>query len=133
MNQKKQLISHRDLDAYQLAFAAAMRIFEFAKKFPKEELYSMTSQMRNSSRSVCTCIAEGWRKRRYKKVFVNKISDAQQEAGETQTWLEFAVACAYIDRNVFDDLDGEYLKIIGKLNRMEIKADTFCFNPDSSS
>ena len=131
MEEKKVLKSHRDLDVYKMAFAAAMRIFRLTKKYPKEEMYSMTDQIRSSSRSVCSCISEAWRKRRYKKVFINKISDAQQEAGETQTWLEFSLECEYVDKSVFDELDSEYQKILGKLNKMEIKADSFCFHHES--
>ena len=119
--------SVRDLDVYKMAFEAAMRIFRLTKGFPVEEKYSLTDQMRRSSRSVCSNLAEAWRKRRYKAVFVNKLSDAMQEASETQTWLEFALACNYIDRATFDDLFAEYEKILGKLNTMDMKADTFCF------
>lgn len=79
----------RDLNAYKLAFECAMEIYEISKKFPADERYSLTDQIRRSSRSVCTNLAESWRKRRYKKVFTNKLSDAMQEASETQTWLEF--------------------------------------------
>jgi four helix bundle protein len=77
--------SHLDLDVYQLAFESAMRIFELSKQFPKEETYSLTDQIRRSSRSVCANIAEGWRKRRYEAAFVNKLTDAEAEAAETQT------------------------------------------------
>jgi four helix bundle protein len=87
----------RDLDVYKLAFAAAMEIFHLTKAFPAEERYSLSDQIRRASRSVCTNLAEAWRKRRYKAFFINKLSDAMQEASETQTWLEFSVACGYID------------------------------------
>ena len=87
---------HTDLEVYKKAFATAMRIFRFSRGFPKEELYSLTDQIRRSSRSVCSNIAEGWRKRRYPAVFVNKLSDAESEAAETQTWLQFAVKCGYL-------------------------------------
>jgi four helix bundle protein len=86
-----------DLLAYKKAFASAMKIFEISKTFPKEETYSMVDQIRRSSRSVCANLTEAWRKRKYKAVFVNKLSDSGQEAGETQTWLEFALACNYIN------------------------------------
>ncbi|PKO22836.1 MAG: four helix bundle protein [Chloroflexi bacterium HGW-Chloroflexi-1] len=97
-----------------------------------EERFSLTDQMRRASRSVCTNLSEGWRKRRYKAVFVNKLSDSMQEASETQTWLEFALACGYLDQPIFDELFQEYENILGKrlrtkLNNMERKADTFCF------
>ena len=93
----KRISSVRELDVYKVAFDTAMEIFEVSKTFPKEERYSLTDQVRKSSRSVCTNLSEGWRKRRYKAVFINKLSDAAQEAAETQTWLEFALACRYID------------------------------------
>lgn len=119
--------SVRDLDVYKMAFECAMRIFQLTKTFPVEERYSLIDQIRRSSRSICSNLAEAWRKRRYKTVFVNKLSDAMQEASETQTWLEFALACGYIDRVTFDDLFVKYEEILGKLNRMDMKADTFCF------
>ena len=87
----------RDLDVYKLAFEAAMEIFQFTKKFPQEGKYSLVDQIRRSSRSVCSNLAEAWRKRRYIAVFKNKLTDAMQEASETQTWLEFCHACGYID------------------------------------
>ena len=118
--------SVRELDVYKLAFDAAMEIFEITKSFPKEEKYSLTDQARRSSRSVCTNLAEGWRKRRYKAVFINKLSDAEQEAAETQTWLEFAWRCNYIDKEIFEKLDSHYEHIFAMLITMERKADTFC-------
>jgi four helix bundle protein len=75
----------RELEVYKMAFEAAMRIFRLTKNFPAEERFSLTDQIRRASRSVCTNLSEGWRKRRYKAVFVNKLSDAMQEASETQT------------------------------------------------
>ena len=123
----EKIKSVRDLDVYKLAFKAAMEIFQITKNFPQEERYSLTDQIRRSSRSVCSNLAESWRKRRYKAVFVNKLSDAMQEASETQTWLEFSLACNYINEEVFSSLDNEYEIILGKLNRMDQKADTFCF------
>ena len=87
--------SHEELDVYRMAFETAMRIFELSKQFPREERYSLTDQIRRSSRSVCSNIAEAWRKRRYQAAFVSKLSDAESEAAETQTWIRFAVACGY--------------------------------------
>jgi len=89
----------------------------------------MTDQIRRSSRSVCSNLGEAWRKRRYRAVFINKLTDSQQEASETQTWLDFCVACEYINRGTFLKLDGKYEQILGMLNSMEIKADKFCFQP----
>ena len=120
--------SVRDLVVYQRAFDSAMKIFGISKKFPKEEMYSLTDQMRRSSRSVCTSIAEGWRKRRYKAVFINKLTDAEQEAAETQTWLEFALKCHYIDEQTFESLDKSYEEIYAMLYSMEKKADSFCLD-----
>jgi four helix bundle protein len=80
----------QDLEVYGLAFKTAMKIFEITKEFPNDEKYSLTDQVRRSSRSVCANLAEGCRKRRYKAVFVNKLLDAAQEAAESQVWLEFA-------------------------------------------
>ena len=88
----------------------------------------MTDQIRRASRSVCTNLSEGWRKRRYKAVFVNKLTDAQQEAAETQTWLEFALSCGYINQKCFNDLDEKYEHIFAQLITMERKADSFCMN-----
>src|SRR5687768_9224456 len=96
MERKKRIVTHRDLEVYPKAFAAAMRIFELSKSFPKEEAYSLTDQIRRASRSVCTNMAEGWRKRRYAKAFASKFSDAGGEAAETQAWLEFSVHCGYM-------------------------------------
>jgi four helix bundle protein len=114
------------LFVYNKAFGAAMEIFDLSKSFPREELYSLTDQIRRSSRSVCTNIAEGWRKRRYKAVFVNKLSDSGQEAAETQTWLEFSLACNYMDKQVYEKLFNEYEEIFAMLHSMTEKADTFC-------
>jgi len=111
----EKIVSHRDLDVYKRAFEAAMRIFELSKKFPKEETYSLTDQIRRSSRSVCANLAEAWRKRRYEAAFISKLSDSEAEVAETQTWLEFAVACHYLTREVGKDLHQAYDKIISTL------------------
>ncbi len=124
----KRIRSARDLEVYKLAFDSAMEIFEISKRFPKEEQYSLTDQMRRSSRSVCANLAEGWRKRRYKAVFINKLTDSEQEAGETQTWLEFALKCKYINNETFNKLDEKYEHIFAMLITMERKVDTFCKN-----
>ena len=116
----------RDLKVYRKAFDAAMEIFELTKNFPKEETYSLTDQIRRASRSVCTNLSEGWRKRRYKAVFLNKLTDSGQEAAETQTWLEFSLHCSYIDEATFLRLDENYEHIFAMLSTMEKKADSFC-------
>ena len=87
---------HTELEVYKKAFGAAMLIFELSKAFPKEETYSLTDQVRRSSRSVCANLAEAWRKRRYKAAFVSKLADAESEAAETQVWIEFALKCYYL-------------------------------------
>src|SRR5258706_4389267 len=91
-------MNHGDLEVYQRAFDVAMGIFELSKPFPKEETYSLTDQIRRSSRSVCANLAEAWRKRRYEKAFVSKLSDSEGEAAETQVWLAFALRCGYMQR-----------------------------------
>ena len=123
----EKINSVRDLEVYKLAFSAAMEIFQLTKIFPPEERYSLTDQIRRASRSVCSNLAESWRKRRYLAVFRNKLTDAQQEASETQTWLDFCLACEYINQQTFEKLDQEYERILRMLNSMEMKADKFCF------
>jgi four helix bundle protein len=104
-----------------------MEIFQITKSFPAEEKYSLVDQIRRASRSVCANLAEGWRKRKYVAVFKNKVTDSMQEASETQCWLEFSLACGYIQRPVFDKLDNEYEQLISMLNSMEMNAAKFCF------
>lgn len=116
--QKTNIRHFRDLEVYQLAMDSAMRIFELSKQFPAEEKYSLTDQIRRSSRSVCTNIAEAWRKRRYPNAFVSKLSDSDAEAAETQVWLEFASKCGYLKQAVVDELDKAYDRIMGKLVNM---------------
>jgi len=110
--------SHDELDVYKIAYESAMRIYEISKRFPKEETYSLTDQIRRSSRSVCANIAEGWRKRRYEAAFVSKLTDAEAEAAETQTWLDFAFECDYLSEDVKQELWQNYDHVIGKLVNM---------------
>ena len=93
---KDHMRGHRDLKVYQLAYKLAMEIFNESKTFPKEERYSLTDQIRRSSRSVPANIAEGFRKRRYPNMFVSKMADADSETAETQVWLDFAHDCSYL-------------------------------------
>ena len=95
---------YRDLIVYQKAFALAMKIFHITKKFPKEETYSLADQIRRSSRAICSCIAEAYRKRNYPAYFVSKSSDADMENSETQSWLDFSYACCYIDKAKHEQL-----------------------------
>jgi four helix bundle protein len=112
--------SHKDLDVYQLAFEAAVEIYELTKKFPKEELYSLTDQIRRSSRSVCTNLAEAFRKRKYPNAFVAKLSDSEAEAAETQVWLDFSLKFKYIDEIIYDQLYVKYDFILGKIVNMSL-------------
>src|ERR1700745_1055352 len=105
---KKKIVTHRDLEGYCKAFDASMSIFRVSKEFPKEEIYSLTDQIRRSSRSVCANLAEAWRKRRYKAAFLAKLSDAESEAAETQVWISFAMECAYLDHNRGRSLNKSY-------------------------
>jgi four helix bundle protein len=110
--------SHEELEVYKLAFEVAMRIFELSKSFPQVERYALTDQIRRSSRSVCSNVAEAWRKRRYEAAFVSKLNDAEAEAAETQTWIAFAVKCGYWPAEAGAELRQTYDYIIGKLVNM---------------
>ncbi len=110
--------SHEELDVYQPAFDAAMRIFELSKEFPPEERYSLTDQIRRASRSVCTNISEGWRKRRYVAAFRSKLNDAEGEAAEKQVWVRFAAACGYVAGQTAEELHQTYNTILAKLVSM---------------
>lgn len=107
-----------ELDVYRMAMDAAMRIFEITKRFPDNEKYSMVDQVRRSSRSVCSNIAEAWRKRRYPAAFVSKLNDSEGESAETQVWIEMALRCGYISKAEAEELDTAYDNILGKLVRM---------------
>lgn len=119
MSERKGVIRKpTDLDVYQRAFEAAMVVFRLAKMFPAEEKYSLTDQIRRSSRSVCANLAEAWRKRRYSAAFVAKLSDSEAEAAETQTWIQFAVKCEHLNAAAARELYNEYDNIIGMLVSM---------------
>ena len=119
------VVKHQDLEVYKKAFEAAMQVFELSKKFPREEVYSLTDQIRRSSRSVCANLAEAWRKRRYEAAFVSKLNDSEAEAAETQTWLEFAVRCEYLAPDVGRDLFKAYNEVISMLVAMINNADSW--------
>jgi len=110
--------THKDLKVYLLSLETAMKIFELSKGFPKTEAYSLTDQIRRSSRSVSGNIAEAFRKRRYPKAFVSKLSDAEGEAAETQVWLDYAKRCQYLAPEECNALDENYDHIIGMLVNM---------------
>ena len=110
--------SYKDLRVFQNAMNAAMKIFELTEKFPPEEKYSLTDQIRCSSRSVCSNITRAWRKRRFKTPFIAKLNDSEGEACETQVWVEFARQCNYLDDDDCKDLDAAYDQIMGQLAKM---------------
>ena len=110
--------SHDQLEVYQVAYQAALKIFEITRSFPKEERYSLTDQIRRSSRSVCANTAEGFSKRRYENAMIAKWSDAETEAAETKVWLSFAGACGYISEDFQGEMDKVYDSIIGRLITM---------------
>ena len=116
----------RDLDVYVLAREQAKKLFVLSKDFPKEELCSLTDQIRRSSRAVNAMIAEAWARRRYRAAFINKIDEALGEAMETQAWLDHALDCGYIDRTQHRSLDETWQKVGAMLNRMIQRADDFC-------
>jgi four helix bundle protein len=121
----KLVQSHNELDPYRKAFEAAMQLFEHSRKFPKEETYSLTDQIRRSSRSVCANLAEAWRRRRYRAAFINKLNECEGEAAETQTWIEFAVRCNYLDRDSGRSLYQEYEEVLRLLVAMIRHPDTW--------
>jgi four helix bundle protein len=115
---KKAIRHFRDLDVYQNALTTGLRVYELTKTFPVEERYSLTDQIRRSSRSVCANIAEAWRKRRYEAAFVSKLSDAETEAAETQVHTEIAHRLGHISEKHFRDVDDAYEKICAQIVRM---------------
>src|SRR6266446_2413514 len=118
--------SFRDLTVYQRADEVAKKIFAVSRNFPPEERYSLTDQIRRSSRATKAMIAEAWGRRRYKAVFVNKLDEALGEATETQSWLDDTRDCGYLASGQFDALDSKYVSIGRMLSRMIDRADDFC-------
>jgi four helix bundle protein len=110
--------THRDLRVYKLAFVTAQKIYQLSREFPTIERYSLTDQIRRSSRSVAANIAEAYRARRYPAAFISKLNQSEGEAAETQVWLEFAESCNYIDMKLWDDLFNTYEQIIGMIVNM---------------
>lgn len=124
--------SFRDLDVYKTGREAALRIFQLSKSFPAEERYSLTDQIRRSSRAVNAMIAAAWARRRYRAAFTSKLDEALEETMETQSWLDHALDCEYISRMEFTALDANWQSIGAMLNSMMNKADTFCkFAPNA--
>ncbi len=119
MNEARKPVRHfRDLEVYQNALRVGLRVFALTKRFPGEERFALTDQIRRSSRSVCANIAEAWRKRRYTAAFVAKLSDAEGEAAETQVHIEFALHHQYVTEAEFHEVDEECERILGQLVRM---------------
>ena len=123
-------LTFKDLTVYKKAFDLAMQIFEISKSFPKEEKYSLTDQIRRSSRSVCSSIAEAYRKRRYEAHFISKTSDADMENSETQVWLEFSFKCKYIEKDIREDLINRSQEIGKMLNHMIENPKSYLRNED---
>jgi four helix bundle protein len=118
--------SFKDLIVYQKAYKLAMEIFEISKSFPKEEKFSLTDQIRRSSRSVTSCIAESWAKRRYEKAFVNKLTDSLGEENETEVWLDYSKDCKYIQKEIHETLLSEYDEVRKMLISMINNTDKWC-------
>ncbi|RJP70487.1 MAG: four helix bundle protein [Ignavibacteriales bacterium] len=113
-----QINSAKDLEVYKKAYSLAMQVFELSKKFPKEERYALTSQIRRSSRSVCLNLREAWAKRRYEAHFISKLTDCDGENSETNSSLDFAFDCSYIDKNdhkLLTELTAEVGKMLGAI------------------
>ena len=119
------MLGHKGLKVFQMAYQLAMEIFHLSKSFPKEEIYSLTDQIRRSSRSIPANIAEAYRKRQYPKHFVSKISDADSEASETQVWLEISRDCQYISAERCEDLLVRYEEIGKMLGGMMANPERF--------
>ena len=114
----EKIRNYTDLRVFQNAMEAATKIFELTGSFPAEEKFSMTDQMRGSSRSVCSNLSGAWRRRINKDAFVAKLNDAESQACETQVWVEFARRCKYLENDVCDGLQSAYDLILGQLVKM---------------
>lgn len=119
------LRGHRDLKVFQLAYDLAMEIFRLSKSFPVEEKYSLTDQIRRSSRSVAANVAEGFRKRRYPNMLINKLTDCDGEATETQVWLDFAFDCGYLSKDNHGRLISGYEEVGKMLAGMMLNVSKF--------
>lgn len=115
-----KITSHRELEVWREAMDLAMEVFILSKAFPIDERYSLTDQVRRSSRSVAANLAEAWRKRRYEAAFVSKLNDAEGEAAETQTHLEVALRCGYLSASQAAALDGCYETLLARIVTMSL-------------
>ena len=125
--------SYQELDVYKLARQLAKEIFQSSKRFPKEEMYSLTDQVRRSSRSIGAQITEAWAKRRYEKHFISKLTDADGEQQETKHWIDVASDCGYLSDEIVKDLSTRYASVGRMLNTMIDKSHLFCFKEHNSS
>jgi len=126
MENKPYARSYKDLIVYQKTRDIASRIFMITMEFPKEEMYSLTDQIRRSSRAIGAQIAEAWAKRRYVKHFVSKLTDAQGEQFETQHWVETSDDCEYLKEGIYEELYSGLQEIGAMLTSMILKAESFC-------
>lgn len=124
--------SYMELDVYKLSKQLTKEIFLISKEFPKEEMYSLTDQIRRSSRSIGAQIAEAWAKRRYEKHFISKLTDADGEQQETKHWIETALDCGYLSDSIVKDLSARYASVGRMLNNMMEKSHLFCFKDPKS-
>jgi four helix bundle protein len=124
---KNNYNGYRDIKAYQLSYKLALELHVITKSFPQEEKYSLVDQIRRSSRSVPANVAEAWKKRKYQKMFINRIIDASGEAGETEVWLDFCKNFGYLDEAKYKKLIENYSEINRMLGGMIDKADKFCY------
>ena len=122
----ERIRTHKDLKVYQKAYQSALQIYELTKSFPSEEKYSLTDQIRRSSRSVCANTAEAFRKRRYPKSFIAKLSDSEAEAAEVQVWLDFALSFNYIEEEIHKKLFDNYDHILSQLVLMMNSPEKWC-------
>ena len=124
--EKSEYRGYKDLKVYQLSYELALEIHELTKTFPKGEKYALVDQIRRSSRSVPTNLAEAWKKRRYKKAFISKVIDSSGEAGETEVWLHFSLDFGYLDQGKHSEMIDRYDEVGKMLQGMIDKADKFC-------
>ena len=121
-----KVADYKQLRVYQLAFETAMEVFSLSKKYPSEEKFSLTDQIRRSTRSVCTNLAEAWRKRGYEAAFVSKLSDSDTEAAEAEVHLDFALRCGYLDLQTYAKLRDHYDHICRQLTNMMNDSASWC-------
>lgn len=127
MSNNKEYRGYRDLIVFQTSYQLSLEIFELTKNFPREEKYSLVDQIKRSSRSVCANIAEAWYKRRYPKLFVNKLTDSAGETGETEVWIDFSFDHKYLNEEQRNKLLNKYSEVGKMLNSMIHQPEKFCY------